>query len=121
MYFHTEHVEKNFMVMLVYHLVFSEVLFSLSLIYRGWLSGKLKRGMSAPDADSRVAWSAGRAHHSHPDWNWFCNNDQAWTVLDKVEEIGKTHSKHASRIIMIIDLLDLIYIHVPVYSEILYS
>jgi len=67
----------------------------------GWLSGKIRRGMSAPEPESRVGWSAGRAHHSHPDWAWFSSNEQAWGILDKVEEItnqtGKTVAQVALR------------------------
>lgn len=61
----------------------------------GWLSGKLKRE-TGPAEGSRIEWcsaAANRAHHSHPDWNWFATNEQAWAVIDKCEEIAKLQGK----------------------------
>ena len=62
---------------------------------RGWLSGRMKRE-TGPPSDSRIAWSSAgdkRAHHSHPDWKWFSDNDHAWNVLDTCETIAKELGK----------------------------
>ena len=60
------------------------------LYFSGWLSGKVKKGSTGPEAGSRMEWAAGRAHHSHPDWAWFSHNQQVWNILDAVEDIAKT-------------------------------
>ena len=67
----------------------------INFYYRGWLSGRLTREAGAPSG-TRMEWTTattGRAHHSHPDWNWFSSNDQAWAIIDKCAEIGKKHGE----------------------------
>ena len=64
--------------------------------FSGWLSGKLRRGVAGPEEGTRIAWTSaasGRAHHSHPDYQWFSSNEQAWGVIEKCEEIAKTKSE----------------------------
>ena len=58
----------------------------------GWLSGKVKKGSSGPQSGSRMEWAAGRAHHSHPDFAWFADNQQVWQILETVENIAKNKS-----------------------------
>ena len=48
----------------------------------------MKKGSTGPEEGSRMEWAAGRAHHSHPDWAWFSDNEQVWKILDTVEDIG---------------------------------
>lgn len=65
----------------------------------GWLTGKITRE-GAPE-DCRVGWASGRAHHSHPDFAWFKDNNQVFDVLDKCKEIadkkGRTVPQVAQR------------------------
>ncbi|ELU14122.1 hypothetical protein CAPTEDRAFT_157900 [Capitella teleta] len=61
----------------------------------GWLSGKMKRE-APPGEDSRVGWASaksGRAHHSHPSWAFFNESEQAWSTIDKVQEIAARHDR----------------------------
>ena len=65
--------------------------FEFHSTYSGWLSGKLKRGVDKPEADTRIEWTSaaeGRAHHSHPDFKWFSDNEQAWAIIDKCKHIA---------------------------------
>ena len=58
------------------------------------MSGKIKSDSKAPAEGSRIAWSQeekGRAHHSHPDFDWFAKDGHAFSVLAKVEEMAKKH------------------------------
>ena len=68
----------------------------------GWLSGKFRRGMVAPSADTRV--KAG--DQAEPTWAWteeWANyaNDDTWQVIDVLlavaEEMGKTPAQVALR------------------------
>lgn len=54
---------------------------------------------SPPGEDSRVGWASakpGRAHHSHPSWGFFSHSDQAWSTIEKVEEIALKHGEVSS-------------------------
>lgn len=62
----------------------------------GWLSGKFRRGMSAPPTDSRIAIA--EEHGWGERWSNY-NNEYTWRVLDELfavsEETGKTPAQVA--------------------------
>ena len=61
-------------------------------MHRGWLSGKVTNE-GAP-SDSRVAWASGRAHHSHPDFAWFKDNQQVFKVIQKCKDIADKRGEY---------------------------
>ena len=62
----------------------------------GWLSGKFRRGMEGPPADSRVA--VADQHGWGERWSTY-NNEHTWSVLDALfamaEQAGKTPAQVA--------------------------
>lgn len=62
----------------------------------GWLSGKFKRGMSAPPEDSRIHTAEQKGWSES--WSNY-NNEYTWTVLDALhavaEDVGKTPAQVA--------------------------
>lgn len=62
----------------------------------GWLSGRFRRGMEGPPADSRVA--AAEQHGWGESWRAY-NNEHTWSVLDALfevaEEAGRTPAQVA--------------------------
>ncbi len=96
-FFHNSHRWTSYIAILQWPALRCRTRFYCIIVpctFRGWLSGKLKRGMSSPEQNTRVAWSAGRSHHSHPDWAWFSSNDQAWNILETAEKIAKKQSEY---------------------------
>ena len=64
------------------------------MVFSGWLSGNIHRDSEKPTEGTRIAWSQevkGRAHHSHPDFDWFAKDGHAFSVLDKAQEIAAKH------------------------------
>ena len=61
----------------------------------GWLSGKFKRGMSAPPSGSRIekaeveGWSES--------WSAY-NNEHTWRVLDALHEVAHETAKHPAQV-----------------------
>ncbi|KAK2168209.1 hypothetical protein LSH36_19g04003 [Paralvinella palmiformis] len=64
----------------------------------GWLSGKIQAGSTGAVPGSRMEWARGRAHHSHPDFDWFKNNKQVWSILAMLEELAKKHDRSVPQI-----------------------
>ena len=61
----------------------------------GWLSGKFKRGMSAPPDDSRVKLSEEKGWGES--WSAY-NNEHTWTVLDALHEVATETDKHPAQV-----------------------
>jgi aryl-alcohol dehydrogenase-like predicted oxidoreductase len=61
----------------------------------GWLSGKFKRGMTAPPAGSRIELA------EQKDWGekWSAyNNEQTWRTLDSLHEVAKESGHSAAQV-----------------------
>ncbi len=70
--------------------------FSDVLVCSGWLSGKVKRGVTANDLTegSRLAWTSskeGRQTQSHSTLQQFEQDENVWKLLDFMEKIGEEH------------------------------
>lgn len=61
----------------------------------GWLSGKFKRGMSAPPEDSRVKLAEEKGWGES--WSAY-NNEHTWTVLDALHEVAQESDKHPAQV-----------------------
>ena len=65
------------------------------MLHRGYLSGRVTRDEKKIEG-TRMEWAgakAGRAMHSHPDPEWFSDDKQVWSVIDKCTEIAKKKSE----------------------------
>ncbi len=59
--------------------------------YRGWLTGKIKKDMTAAPAGSRIEFAENRPdlrYDSHPNFK-FGQDERVWKVIDAMEEISK--------------------------------
>lgn len=61
----------------------------------GWLSGRFKRGMSAPPEDSRVKLAEDKGWGES--WSNY-NNEHTWTVLDALHDVATQTSKHPAQV-----------------------
>jgi len=58
----------------------------------GWLSGKMVRGVGAPEGSRvAVAEASGKSMQSHPSFSQFSGNEGVWELLAGVEAIAKEH------------------------------
>jgi aryl-alcohol dehydrogenase-like predicted oxidoreductase len=63
----------------------------------GWLSGKFRKGMTAPAADSRIKIT----EQAEPEWTeaWAnYNNDATWKVIDQLLEIAQKIGKSPAQV-----------------------
>jgi len=61
----------------------------------GWLSGKFKRGMSAPPSGSRVEKAEQEGWGES--WSGY-NNEHTWRVLDALHEVATETQKHPAQV-----------------------
>ncbi len=61
----------------------------------GWLSGKFKRGMSAPPSGSRV--EKAETEGWGESWSGY-NNEHTWRVLDALHEVAAETQKHPAQV-----------------------
>ena len=62
------------------------------------MSGKVRRGIdvSSLTPGSRLAWTSaksGRRNQSHSDLAQYADTESVWGLLERMEEIAKTHSE----------------------------
>jgi aryl-alcohol dehydrogenase-like predicted oxidoreductase len=61
----------------------------------GWLSGKFKRGMSAPPEDSRIKVAEEKGWSES--WSNY-NNEHTWNVLDALHAVATETGKHPAQV-----------------------
>jgi aryl-alcohol dehydrogenase-like predicted oxidoreductase len=61
----------------------------------GWLSGKFKRGMTAPPEDSRIKIAEEKGWSES--WSNY-NNEHTWTVLDTLHAVAGETGKHPAQV-----------------------
>lgn len=61
----------------------------------GWLSGKLRRGMSGPAQGTRVQTAAEKGWSE--EWNTY-NNDHTWAIVDTLVELGNELGKSPAQV-----------------------
>jgi aryl-alcohol dehydrogenase-like predicted oxidoreductase len=61
----------------------------------GWLSGRYRRGMEAPPADSRVAWNSAVGFKTA--WDRLAN-EKTWGIVDALDAVAKEHGKTVAQV-----------------------
>ncbi len=68
---------------------------SWSPLGRGWLSGKYKRGMTEPPANTRIGDAVREGNRERWDAN---NNEKTWALLDAMQEIATAEGKTVAQV-----------------------
>jgi aryl-alcohol dehydrogenase-like predicted oxidoreductase len=76
---------------------------------KGWLSGRYRRGMTEPPADSRIATAAGAMR-----WNEY-GTEHTWTVLDALHDVA-SETGHTPAQVALNWLLDAPGVTAPIIS-----